>query len=381
MSGWLDALLGRIASNGVALALGKGINFKSNLQAVFNPSTQYVDVEVVGAQGPTGPAGPAGPTGATGSTFAGSTSIIIGADAQRAALTGAITAAQNSNVTALGSVGSTSIVVGSDIQRAALTGVITAAQNSNTCSFGAGVGSTSVVNNAGSLERAALTGVVTASQNSNTTAFASIAAKSVLANTTNSSAAPGASAPALPMQVLRSNAANTALEWSGVGTAVETAAGSATNSAAAIDLTGTLTIPANTLAVGSRFKASATYRFTRGSTATALTLNADLAVGASSLNAQATSAANTTNTFSGTVKVEADFTVVSTGAGGTARANVVTYTDCDNTATNGKIVTAFNATFAIDTTTPNAMKLRGAMGSAVANTTILATGGEIVQVR
>ena len=57
-------------------------------------------------------------------------------------------------------------------QRAALTGAVTASQNGNATTLGAGVASTSIVNNAGSLERAALTGDVTASADSNTTTIA-----------------------------------------------------------------------------------------------------------------------------------------------------------------------------------------------------------------
>jgi hypothetical protein len=44
MSGWLDALLGRIRSGGVALTLGYGLDFKGGLRAALNPSTKFVDV-------------------------------------------------------------------------------------------------------------------------------------------------------------------------------------------------------------------------------------------------------------------------------------------------------------------------------------------------
>lgn len=209
--------------------------------------------------------------------------------------------------------------------------------------------------------------------------LATAPAKSVIANATNASGNAAYFSPGRFLQSLRNNAANNALEWAGIGTAVEVAAGSLTNSTASLDLTAGLAIPAGGLVVGSRFAGRATYRFTRGATATALALNAALEVGATSLSAAAASA-QTVNGFSGTVTVLADFTVVTTGAGGTARANIMTITDCDTTATAGKVVTAFNATFAIDTTAALTMKLRGSMGTAVANATILATGGHILPV-
>lgn len=60
----------------------------------------------------------------------------------------------------------------------------------------------------------ALTGAVTSSANSLTTAFGALAAKSVLANSTNASAVPAALAGSAAFQHLRVNSANTALEWS-----------------------------------------------------------------------------------------------------------------------------------------------------------------------
>lgn len=63
-------------------------------------------------------------------------------------------------------------------------------------------------------QRAALTGAVTSAQNSNATAFGVLAAKSVLANSTNASAVPAALAGSAAFQHLRVNSGNTALEWS-----------------------------------------------------------------------------------------------------------------------------------------------------------------------
>jgi hypothetical protein len=44
MSGWLDAILGRIRDAGVELALGYGLDFKGGLKARLNPSTKFIDV-------------------------------------------------------------------------------------------------------------------------------------------------------------------------------------------------------------------------------------------------------------------------------------------------------------------------------------------------
>lgn len=288
---WFSGLLGKIFNSGTELALGGGINFRNNLTATLNPVTGLVDVD--------------------------------GADA----LTG-----------------SASVVVGSDIQRAALTGVVTAAQDSNT------------------------------------TAFAAIAARSVLLNASSVSAAPAASAPTRPLQYLRSAVDGTTLEWGSVAGSVETTIGDVTNATTAIGLCGTLTIPANTLAVGSRFRAVGMYRFTRGSTATALNLVSIFNVGPN--NETITScAANVTNGFNGTVRVEAELTVTSIGAGGAARVNIISTTDCDNVATTGKFVSSYSSAMAINTTIANDLTLTGNMSAAVANARIRASGGDIVGLR
>lgn len=77
----------------------------------------------------------------------------------------------------------------------------------------AGAGA-SLVTSANDIQRGALTGAITASQDSNTTAFGVLAAKSVLANATNASAVPAALAGSASFQHLRVNSANTGLEWS-----------------------------------------------------------------------------------------------------------------------------------------------------------------------
>jgi hypothetical protein len=71
MSGWLEALLGKVFNSGVAIPLSKGLNFTGGLVATLNPSTKQIDVTGSGGEGsvgPTGATGPAGPTGATGAT-------------------------------------------------------------------------------------------------------------------------------------------------------------------------------------------------------------------------------------------------------------------------------------------------------------------------
>jgi hypothetical protein len=67
MSGWLDALLGRVRSAGTDVALGYGLDFKTGLRARLNTSTKFIDVEIqddtllssqLAPQGPTGVAVP-----------------------------------------------------------------------------------------------------------------------------------------------------------------------------------------------------------------------------------------------------------------------------------------------------------------------------------
>lgn len=96
---WLDALLGRIRSAGVDLALGNGLNFLAPLVATRNESTGFVDV----SQTP----------------LASSTSIVVGSDVQRAALTGDVTAPLNSNVTTIAALAVTEAKLAADAVTAA----------------------------------------------------------------------------------------------------------------------------------------------------------------------------------------------------------------------------------------------------------------------
>lgn len=66
MSGWLEALLGKVLNNGVNIPLSKGLNFTGGLTATLNPTTKIIDVTGAGGVGATGPQGDPGATGATG---------------------------------------------------------------------------------------------------------------------------------------------------------------------------------------------------------------------------------------------------------------------------------------------------------------------------
>lgn len=136
---------------------------------------------------------------------------------QRAALTGDVTAAQNSNATAFRAfvadsyLGSVAGGVPTDLGLSSLAG--------DGLTF---AGHQFAVNPSGSLGisvghqviRAALTGAITAAADSNATAFGTFAAKSVLANATNAVAVPAPLSGSAAFQHLRVNSANTGLEWS-----------------------------------------------------------------------------------------------------------------------------------------------------------------------
>lgn len=138
---------------------------------------------------------------------------------ERAALTGDITAAQDSNATVFGATATDTFIanvtagttapVAVNISTLAGAGLVF---GTHTLNVTAGAGGSLVVA-ANDIQRAALTGVITSSQDSNTTAFGTAAAKSVLANATNATAVPAFLAGSAANQYLRVNAANTALEF------------------------------------------------------------------------------------------------------------------------------------------------------------------------
>src|SRR5690606_20847178 len=51
MSGWLEALLGKVLNSGIAIPLSKGLNFTSGLVAALNQSTKQIDVTFSPTQG------------------------------------------------------------------------------------------------------------------------------------------------------------------------------------------------------------------------------------------------------------------------------------------------------------------------------------------
>lgn len=193
----------------------------------------------------------------------------------RAALTGAVTATQNSNATLFNGIrfnggGTTArsfinfidgtftdIVYNDD----AVNDEIELKYDFDTAAFLAAVDSTSIVVNSSTFERAALTGDISASQNSNTTAFRSFAAKSVLVNATNSSAVPSDLAGSAAFQYLRVNSANTALEWATLSSHASTSVVYNSNTFERAALTGAIAASQNsnaTLFSGIRVNGSAT---------------------------------------------------------------------------------------------------------------------------
>lgn len=140
--------------------------------------------------------------------------------------------------------------------------------------------------------------------------------------------------------------------------------------------TPTFTIPANTLRVGSRFAVEFTYQFVRGATATALNLNSFLQVGAVAINT-ATIAQTVAGTYQN--RVWAEFTVLTTGAGGTCMANLYHNGPGSNAAEGTATRYAINLALACNTTGTLALFGAAQMNTAVAATSITATGGHVTQ--
>lgn len=201
--------------------------------------------------------------------------------------------------------------------------------------------------------------------------IAAQAAKSVVANATNGSAAPTALASSAVRQYLRVNDANTALEWGRAIDAVKTAATIVSALTTVLATTGTYSIPANTLAVGSKLQCVFTVTFVRGATATALNLACFLNLGATgaSITLPAQTAAGTYY-----LRVEGDVTVLTTGAGGTAMIQITAYGTAWTGATTTS-TTSFLPAAAINTTIANNLFGQAQMSAAVAATTLQASGG------
>lgn len=154
---------------------------------------------------------------------------------------------------------------------------------------------------------------------------------------------------------------------------------SATNSAGTINCTGTFAIPGLTLVAGSRWRVVWTYQFLRGATATNLNLVSTLTVGVTTLAVTSCTTASTTNGFVGFVRVEAEFTMLTTGAGGTAFAFISSTANC--LAANATLWIANNANpFAVSTTGSLNVFGSASMSVAVPGTTINSCGGHIERV-
>lgn len=144
---------------------------------------------------------------------------------ERAAVTGVVTAGQNSNSSSFSAAAAKSALLNATNASAAPTYVAGSAAfqylRVNSTNTGlewatlAAQASTSLIYDGAtnSFQRAALTGAVTSGQNSNATAFGSAAAKSVLANATNASAVPAFLAGSAAFQHLRVNGTNNGLEF------------------------------------------------------------------------------------------------------------------------------------------------------------------------
>lgn len=152
----------------------------------------------------------------------------------------------------------------------------------------------------------------------------------------------------------------------------KTTASSVTNATTVLDATGTYTIPAGTLAVGTRFRCEFTVRFTRGGTATALNISASFDIDAAGISVAA-AAQTAAGTY--TLRFVAEFTVLTTGAGGTFMGNCMSIGSALVTAPQH--AHADTITGAIDTTGDVGIRGVVAMSAGVANTMITITGGDI----
>lgn len=237
------------------------------------------------------------------------------------------------------------------------------------------VGANTVVGRvAGNIVAAQLVGAQVAAATLPLTTLATQAAKSAVVNATNGAASPTALAASAARQRLRANDAFTALEWAMPADGVKTAATVVSAATTALACTNTYTPPANALVVGSRFRIIYTYQFVRGATVTALNLTSTFNIGAVNINVA--HAASVAASFTGQVRVEGEFTVLTTGAGGTCMATM-TVTSTAGATASGNIVAAANIALACNTTLALAISGTAAMSVGVAATTITATGGHI----
>lgn len=145
-----------------------------------------------------------------------------------------------------------------------------------------------------------------------------------------------------------------------------------------LDMTGRFTVRANTLIAGNRWKCHFSAIFVRGATLTGLNLNCFFGIGVPTINL-ALAAPITTGTFF--LRVEATFTVLTTGSTGTAMAEMMAWCTSASAGTGaGLIMGAANVALALNTTIDLVLVGQCQMNAAVAATSIQASGGNIERV-
>lgn len=139
----------------------------------------------------------------------------------------------------------------------------------------------------------------------------------------------------------------------------------------ALDLCGAYTTAANTLTVGSVMRSEAWFTFTRGATATALNLLITFRVGANSVTTTLTSI---TTAVVQTFHMVAEFTVLTTGAGGTCSAALALY-GATSLGASPQQAGVTNTALACNTTGTLAIAADMQMSVGVAATAISSVGG------
>jgi hypothetical protein len=162
-----------------------------------------------------------------------------------------------------------------------------------------------------------------------------------------------------------------------VGLAPQLTAAVVTAATTSLATTATRTIAANTLIAGSRWRVDYTFQFVRGATATALDLHCYLGLNAG----VGLTATFTSPTAAGTyhLRVQCEFTILTTGVGGTAMAVIHAWGNAF-TAGATRFETGINLALAINTTIANTISGAADMSVGVANTSITATGGHVERV-
>lgn len=373
---WLDALLGRIRSAGVDLALGNGLNFLSPLTATRNDSTGFVDVAV--------------------DLPGGSTSIVVGADVQRAALTGAVEAAQNVNTTTFGAG-----AAGSSMAREDSNGALGYVGTTSTVSITGATGALGVIDIA-DLECG---GCVSIDSTSGDYTIAGFSAKPVgfwfrlinrAASTTHvGTLIEGAGTTTTDFRQPHDRNVRFRRGESGVlsylndrwrvtwgrrpedlDVLTQTTAQTVTNAITNLSA-GSLSIPADAAIAGSEWQFEAMVHTSRGATATAANLVIELLVGGSAIRTL-TLATTTTSGHLGYAMIRGRFSVRTAGGSGTAMVTLAaTETVTTATATPATVdariahdpapATSAAAATAYDTTAATTLELRARFSAAVAN--------------